>query len=109
MKWQFIYYSNRVMQDMLSLPRELLAEFYAMKKIMEEKGPNLGMPFTKAMGNGLFEMRLRDKDGVARIFYCTIEQNEIVLLHSFIKKTQKTPNHELQLARKRMKEVKSHD
>jgi phage-related protein len=108
MKCTFIYYSNRVMQDILSLPKELLAEFYAMQKLMEQRGPNLGMPFTKAMGNGLFEMRLRDRDGIARIFYCTVEQNEIVVLHSFIKKTQKTPDDELRLARKRLKEVKNH-
>lgn len=108
MKWEFIFYSNRVKRDVLSLPKELLAEFYAMQKTMEVKGPNLGMPYTKAMGEGLFEMRLSDKDGIARVFYCTLEKHEIFLLHSFIKKTRATPDRELQLARKRMKEVKQH-
>ena len=65
MKWEFVYYSSRVKRDILSLPEELLAEFYAMRKAMEEKGPNLGMPYTRAMGEGLFEMRLTDKDGIA--------------------------------------------
>ncbi len=107
-EWKFIYYSNRVMQVILSLPKELLAEFYAMKKIMQQKGPALGMPFTRAMGDGLFEMRLRDKNGIARVFYCTVERNDIVILHSFVKKTQKTSDRELQLARKRLQEVKNH-
>lgn len=96
------------MRDLYSLPKELLAEFYAMKKIMEVKGPSLGMPYTRAMGEGLFEMRLRDKDGIARVFYCTVEHSEIFILHSFIKKTQTTPDKELKLARKRLKEVKQH-
>ena len=108
MKWEFIYYSHRVMQSIFSLPKELLAEFYAMQKIMEQKGPSLGMPYTRAMGDGLFEMRLRDKDGIARVFYCSVEKHEILVLHCFIKKTQKTPDKELKLAKKRLKEVKDH-
>lgn len=108
MKWEFVYYSSRVKREVLSLPKELLAEFYAMQKIMGEKGPTLGMPYTRAMGDGLFEMRLSGKDGIARVFYCTIEKYEIFLLHSFVKKTRATPDRELQLARKRMKEVKHH-
>jgi phage-related protein len=106
MKWEFIYYNNRVKREILFLPKELLAEFYAMQQIMQEKGPSLGMPYTRAMGDGLFEMRLSDKDGIARVFYCTIEKYEIFVLHSFIKKTRTTPDRELQLARKRLKEVK---
>lgn len=108
MEWKFFYYSNRVKRDILSLPKELLAEFYAMQKIMEEKGPSLGMPYTRAMGDGLFEMRLNDKDGIARVFYCMIEKYEIFILHSFLKKTRTTPDRELQLAKKRLKEVKQH-
>jgi phage-related protein len=109
MKWEFVYYSSRVKREILSLPKELLAEFYAMQQIMREKGPNLGMPYTRAMGDGLFEMRLSDKDGIARVFYCTIKKYEIFVLHSFIKKTRTTPDRELQLARKRLREVKQHD
>jgi phage-related protein len=90
------------------LSKEFLAEFFAMQKIMEEKGPNLGMPYTRAMSEGLFETRLTAKDGIARVFYCSIEKHEIFVLHSFVKKTKKTPDRELQLARKRLKEVKQY-
>jgi len=72
-------------------------------------GPNLGMPFTKPMGNGLFELRIKAKEGISRVFYCTIKHNQIVMLHGFIKKTQKTPQKELKLAIKRMKEVENHE
>ena len=108
MNWSFIYYSSRVEQDLLALPKGLLHEFVAMKRLMEKRGPGLGMPYTKAMGDGLFEMRLKDQYGIARIFYCTITGHNIIVLHSFIKKTQKTPDRELQLAKKRLKEIKNH-
>jgi len=60
------------------------------------------------MGDGLFEIRLASKDGIARVFYCTIEKFEIFVLHSIVKKTEKTPDAALKLARKRLKEVKQH-
>ena len=68
-------------------------------------GPNLGKPYTAAMGEGLFEIRAKGKEGIGRSLFCTIKGHEIVILHSFIKKTQKTPQQALALARKRMKDV----
>ena len=109
MKWEFVYYSGRVERDILSLSKELLTEFFTVQKMMMENGPNLGLPYTRAMGNGLFEIRVEAKDNIARVFYCTIEKHEILILHSFVKKTRTTPDRELQLARKRLKEVKQHD
>ena len=58
------------------------------------------------MGGGLFEIRAKGKEGIGRSFYCTLKGKEIVILHSFIKKSQKTPKRELDLAKKRMKEIK---
>jgi phage-related protein len=93
-------------KDILALPDTLLARFIKMTEIMQEFGPNIGMPHTKTIGNGLFELRLKGKEGIARIFYCTLINKRIYLLHSFIKKTEKTPLKDLQLAELRMKEVK---
>ncbi|WP_368427849.1 type II toxin-antitoxin system RelE/ParE family toxin [Sulfuricaulis sp.] len=73
---------------------------------MEVYGPDLGMPHTRAMGRGLFELRLKAAEGIARVFYCTIVDRRIVMLHQFIKKSEKTPRKELEIALKRMKEVK---
>jgi phage-related protein len=70
-------------------------------------GANLGMPHTRAMNNGLFELRMKSKEGIGRVFYCTLVGKRIVMLHSFIKKSQKTPSKELKIAISRMKEVKS--
>ena len=68
-------------------------------------GPDLGLPYTRAMGEGLFELRLKAAEGVARVFYCTMVGKKIVVLHQFIKKTDKTPPRELETARRRMREV----
>ena len=73
---------------------------------MEVYGPDLGMPHTRAMGDGLFELRLKAAEGIARVLYCTMVGKRIVMLHQFIKKTDKTPPKELGIARRRMKEVK---
>lgn len=69
-------------------------------------GPNLGAPHTKAFGHGLFELRLKGAEGIARVFYCTVVGKRIVMLHCFVKKSQKTSQVDLNLATTRMKEVK---
>ncbi|MBX9902915.1 MAG: type II toxin-antitoxin system RelE/ParE family toxin [Burkholderiales bacterium] len=51
-------------------------------------------------------MRLKAAEGIARVFYCTLVGRRIVILHQFIKKTDKTPVRELDTARRRMKEIK---
>ena len=73
---------------------------------MEKHGADLGMPHTEALGKGLFELRVKGKEGMARVFYCTKIGKKIHMLHCIIKKTQKIPKRELGLARKRLKEVK---
>jgi len=53
----------------------------------------------------LFEIRAKGREGLSRSLFCTLKGQEIVILHSFIKKTQKMPKNHLEMARKRMKEV----
>jgi len=69
-------------------------------------GPNLGEPHSKSFGNGLFELRLKGAEGIARVFYCTLVGKRIVVLHGFIKKSGKTPIRELEVAESRLKEIK---
>ena len=70
-----------------------------------EFGWPIGMPVCRPLGNGLYEVRsnLGDKS-IARVIFC-IEKNTMILLHGFIKKTQKTPQKELELAVSRKKEI----
>jgi phage-related protein len=72
-----------------------------------EYGPLLETPSTKPLGEGLFEIRARGKEGIGRSFFCTVKGKEVIVLHSFIKKSQKTPKNELKIAGNRLKEVKS--
>ena len=88
------------------MPAGLLARYLRYADRMEVYGPDLGMPHTRAMGKGLFELRLKAAEGIARVLYCTIIGKKIMILHQFIKKSDRTPPKELVLARRRMKEVK---
>lgn len=105
MKWKINYYSEKVEQDVLALPKKLKARYFRMTDVLCEYGPDLGMPHTRSMGKGLLELRLKAKEGIARVFYCAIVDHEIVMLHCFIKKTQKTSLKELRLAKSRLIEV----
>jgi phage-related protein len=70
-----------------------------------EFGWPIGMPVCKPLGNGLYEVRSNLADGkIGRVLFCIIA-NEMILLHGFVKKTQKTPLAEMALAVKRMKEI----
>jgi phage-related protein len=106
MNWTITYYSDSVQAEILAMPACLLARFLRYSDRMEAFGPDLGMPHTRAMGDGLFELRLKAAEGIARIFYCTMAGREIVILHQFTKKTDKTPTRELSTAKRRMKEIK---
>ena len=88
------------------MPAGFVARFLRYAERMELYGPDLRMPHTRAMGEGLFELRLKVAEGIVRVFYCTLVGRRIVMLHQFIKKSEKTPRKELEIARKRMKEVK---
>jgi phage-related protein len=103
--WTIEYYSAEVEKAILNLPPGLLARYLRLADQWQEFGANLGMPHTRSMGDGLLELRVMGKEGIARVFYCTQTGRKIIVLHSFVKKSQKTPQKELRLARKRLQEV----
>lgn len=105
MSWEVSYYFEGVETQVLSLPSGILARYLRLTDLMLEFGPNLGMPHTRALGDRLFELRVKSQEGISRIFYCTLVEERIVILHCFVKKTQKTPNKELEIARRRLVEV----
>jgi phage-related protein len=100
------YYSDAVQEQILELPDTLAARYIVLTRRMIALGPNIGEPHTKAFGNGLFELRLKGAEGIARVFFCTFVGKRIVMLHSFIKKSERTPTRELDVAVTRMKELK---
>lgn len=68
--------------------------------ILEEFGNQLREPYSKAIGDGLFELRIKFASDITRIFYFFVVDNKIVLTNGFVKKTVKTPKSELALAKK---------
>lgn len=106
MDYTITYYSEDVQKQILHLPDTLAARYIVLTRRMISLGPNLGEPHTKAFGDGLFELRLKGAEGIARVLFCTLAGRRIVILHSFIKKSDKTPPHEREIAEARMKEIK---
>ncbi len=64
MTWSIEYYSKTIEQAILCLPSGLHARYLRLTDLMLEFGPNLGMPHTRAMGDGLFELRVKGKEGI---------------------------------------------
>lgn len=106
MDYTITYYSEAVQEEILALPDTLAARYIVLTRRMVALGPHLGAPHTKAFGDGLFELRLKGGEGIARVFYCTLVGKRIVMLHSFIKKSDHTPLRERAIAERRLKEVK---
>ena len=109
MDYTITYYSESVQDQILDLPDTLAARYIVLTRRMVAIGPNLGEPHTKAFGDGLFELRLKGAEGIARVFFCTQIGKRIVILHSFIKKSDRTPQRELDVAHTRLKEIKHAD
>ena len=89
-----------VLQFINSLDVKMRAKALGSIEILAEFGNMLREPYSKAMGNGLFELRIKFASDITRIFYFFVLNNKIVLTNGFIKKTQKTPPSEIALAMK---------
>ena len=105
MSWTIEYFSEAVRLEIDALPVGIRASYARLTTLLEEFGLDLRMPHSRAMGGGLFELRPKGREGIARVFYCTKVGKRIIVLHSFIKKTNETPKRELDIARKRQQEV----
>ena len=99
------YFHERVLSEIESWPVDVLADYARIIELLMAHGPNLRMPHSRAFGDGLFELRPRGRAGIGRAFYCFLVGHRVVVLHAFVKKSQQTPDKEMKLARKRMKEI----
>lgn len=99
------YFHPRVLSEIEGWPVDVLADYARLAELLIEYGPSLRLPHSRALGDGLFELRPRGRSGIGRAFYCFVIGRRVVVLHAFVKKTQQTPDRELRLARKRQKEL----
>jgi len=105
MAWEIDFYAG-VEAAILEMPEKIQARMIHLLEMIEAHGANLGEPHTKSLGDGLFEIRAKAKEGLGRGLYCYMDGQSVQILHAFVKKDQKTPKKDLDLARNRMKEVK---
>ena len=94
-----------MLAEIESWPADVVADYARMIELLIENGLNLGLPHSRAFGEGLFELRPRGRSGIGRAFYCFLIGRRVMVLHAFVKKTQETPDRELKLARKRKKGI----
>ena len=75
-------------------------------EVLQEKGPDTGMPLSRSLKQGLHELRIPYEDVAYRVFCGFVGNQLILLLHGMVKKSQKTPKKDIELARKRLAQVK---
>ena len=92
--------------EIAALPKDMQAAFLRLAERIEAVGlEQIGAPHVKHLQGKLWEMRLSGRDGIARAIYVTATGRRVVVVHAFIKKTQKTPRADLEVAEQRAKEI----
>ena len=107
MSWTVGFVNSIVEAELNALPKDMRAKF-ARIVFMVREGGVLAMrePYAKHLSGQLWEMRLSGRDGIARSIYVTATGQRLIVLRTFVKKTQKTPPRELAIALARLKEVR---
>src|SRR5580700_5401780 len=106
MTWSFIFVSAEAKEELDALPLDVRASFERIVRLIQSVGlERVHEPYIKHIENRIWEMRLRGRDGIARALYVTASGRRVVILRTFVKKTQKTPRREIELGRRRAMEV----
>jgi phage-related protein len=105
-EWAVEVLDDAVEAELLALPKDMQARFLRISELLESFGPQrVGLPHVRPLGEKLWEMRLNGRDGIGRAIYTAAAGRRLVVLHAFVKKTQKTPRRAIDLALKRSKET----
>ena len=106
MTWSVLFVNSAAHAEMDALSADMRARFARIVMLISEQGlERVREPYVKHLEGKLWEMRLIGRDGIAGAIYVTASGRRIVVLRTFVKKTQKTPSRELELARDRAKEI----
>ena len=107
MSWTVETLNEVVNAELEGLPTDMLANFYYIAQLIEEFGlERVREPHVKHLRGPLWEIRMKGRDGISRALYVTAVGRRVVVVRVFIKKTQETPNREIELAMKRAKEIR---
>ena len=106
MAWTVETLSDVVDAELEALPADMRVRFSYISRLIEEFSlDRVREPHVKHLQGPLWEMRMKGKDGISRAIYITATGQRVVVVRVFVKKTQKTPKREIDLALKRAKEV----
>jgi phage-related protein len=104
--WTVRYLNETVAAEVDALPLDMRAKFLRIVAMIESMGlQHVHEPYVKHLEGRLWEMRMRGRDGISRAIYLTAAGPRVVVLRAFMKKTQRTPRSELEIARQRAREV----
>src|SRR5918994_5074586 len=107
MAWTVETLNETVDDELAELPSDMRARLVRISEMFESVGlPNVKEPHVRHIRGQLWEIRLKGKAGVARALYVTAKEQRVVIVRAFIKKTEKTPTGEIELALQRAKELK---
>lgn len=106
MNWSIEFCGKPVEDELSALPTDMLTRLLRISDLLREVGPpKVGMPYVRPLESKLWEMRLKGRSGIGRAIYSALPGRRLVILHVFIKKTQKTPRSAIHLALTRLKEM----
>ncbi|MEG3639282.1 type II toxin-antitoxin system RelE/ParE family toxin [Magnetococcus sp. PR-3] len=106
MTWHVETLNATVDAELAALDPHLRGKFLYIAELLETFGPqHVREPYVKSLGNKLWEMRMKGPRGIARAIYITVVDRRIVVLHVFVKKTQKTPRSAIETALSRAREI----
>ena len=106
MSWTVQFLDEDVRASVFTLPADIRASFERIVELTNVRGlEGVREPYVKHLEGKLWEMRMRGRDGIARAAYVTAAGRRVVVVHVFIKKTEKTPRREIEVALRRAKEV----
>ena len=107
MAWTVETLNETVDAELAELPADMRARLARISELIEAVGlPNVKEPHVRHVRGPLWEVRLKGRAGIARALYVAAKEQRVVILRAFIKKTEKTPTGEIDLALQRAKELK---
>ncbi|MDA1183964.1 MAG: type II toxin-antitoxin system RelE/ParE family toxin [Acidobacteria bacterium] len=108
MAWRVETLDRTVDAEFADLPADMRARFVRVAELIEAVGlPNVREPHVKHLRGAVWEMRLTGKAGIARALYVTAKGQRVIVVRAFVKKTQKTPVRDIELALQRAKELET--
>lgn len=104
-----VHFNNDVDKEINRLPLGIRTKMYYIFELLEDYGNQVRESHVKSLGEWLFEIRAKGEEGIARAFFTFKKGKIIIVFHSFIKKSQKTPKNELEKARSILKQMKDQE